>query len=260
MRFPRRQQPIDRPSGGSLRVGPGADGDQPTLRLREGTAPSPRRRGRFLKPVPLAGLALVVVALVGYWSVYSATTERTAVLVAARDLPAGHVLRAGDLESAKIAGDEALVARLVPEATLDRIRGRELALPLSAGAPLPRAAVAARASGPASLTLVVSALHALGGALEPGDRVTVLATFQGEGGTARARALARGLEVLAVGDVPAGLGAGSASIPVTVALPDPSVATALALANSEAKIDLLREGSEGSTAAIPTAKEGGRSP
>jgi hypothetical protein len=36
-----------------------------------------------VRPLPLLGVLLVVVALTGYWSVYSATTGRTPVLVAA---------------------------------------------------------------------------------------------------------------------------------------------------------------------------------
>ncbi len=78
----------------------------------------------------------------------------------------------------------------------------------------------------------------------------------------RARApgrIARGLRVLTVGQAPEGLDAASASIPVTVALSNPSAAAALALANSEGKIDLLREGGKGSTAPIPSASAQGGS-
>jgi Flp pilus assembly protein CpaB len=108
------------------------------------------------------------------------------------------------------------------------------------------------------LTLVVPALRALGGSLRPGDRVTVLATFE-SGAGARARAVARGLRVLEVGQTPEGFDSDSASIPVTVALSDPSAAAALALANSEGKIDLLREGAKGRTAPIPPASAQGGS-
>ena len=57
--------------------------------------------------------------------------------------------------------------------------------------------------------------------LRPGDRVTVLATFD-SGAGAQARAIARGLRVLTVGRAPEGLDRASASIPVTVALSNPS--------------------------------------
>jgi len=213
-------------------------------------------RGRLARPLPLIGVLLVVVALAGYWSVYSATTHRTPVLVAAHDLQAGSVVRPADLRVAELAGDAGTMASLVAERELETVLGRELVAPVPQGAPLARATVAQTGAGPAAFTLVVPALRALGGALRPGDRVTVLATFE-SGAGARARALARGLRVLSVGETPEGLDRASSSIPVTVALSDPSLAAGLALANTEGKIDLLREGGRGRTAPIPPASASG---
>jgi hypothetical protein len=62
---------------------------------------------------------------------------------------------------------------------------------------------------------------------------------------------------LTVGAPPEGLDRASASIPITVALPDPSLAAGLALANTEGKIDLLREGRRGRSAPIPPASAQG---
>src|SRR6266536_3153179 len=223
------------------------------VRLRDLEEPAARPSLRRLaRPLPLIGVLLVVVALAGYWSVYSATTHRTPVLVAAHDLQAGSVVRPSDLRVAELAGDAGTMASLVPERELATVLGRELAAPVPQGTPLARASVTATGSGPAAFTLVVPALRALGGALRPGDRVTVLATFE-SGAGARARALARNLRVLTVGESPEGLDRASASIPVTVALSDPSLAAGLALANTEGKIDLLREGGRGRTAPIPPA-------
>jgi Flp pilus assembly protein CpaB len=236
-----------------------SENGHPQVRLRgleDGAAARPAAWRRLAQPLPLAGAALVLVALVGYWSVYSATTARTPVVVAAHDLQAGSVLRASDLRTAELAGDAGTVAALVPERELELVVGRELAAPVADGAPLPRASVAAGGAGPAALTLVVPALRALGGSLRAGDRVTVLATFE-SGVGARARALARGLRVLEVGLPPEGLDASSASVPVTLALSNPSVAASLALANSEGKIDLLREGAKGRVAPIPSASAQG---
>lgn len=211
-----------------------------------------------MQPLPLIGAFLVVLALAGYWSVYSATTGRTPVLVAAHDLQSGTVVRPTDLRTAELAGDAGTMASLVPEQDLETVLGRQLAAPVPQGAPLARASVAAAGSGPAAFTLVVPALRALGGSLRPGDRVAVLATFEtGAGG--QARVIARGLRVLAIGEAPDGLDRASASIPVTVALSDPSLAAGLALANSEGKIDLLREGGKGRMAPIPPANERGNS-
>lgn len=234
---------------------------RPQVRLRGPDEVSPARpslRRRLAQPLPLVGVLLVLLALGGYWSVYRATTERTPVLVAARDLPSGAVLRPTDVRSAELAGDSETMAALVTEAELAAVSGRELTTPVPAGAPLVRAAIAPNGSGPAAFTLVVPALHALGGELRPGDRVTVLATFGGGTGS-RARAIARGLRVLTVGEPPETLDSASATIPITVALPDPTLAAGLALANSEGKIDLLREGANGRTAPIPPASEEGGS-
>lgn len=229
------------------------------VRLRDLEEPAARPSLRRLaRPLPLIGVLLVVVALAGYWSVYSATTHRTPVLVAAHDLQAGAQLRPTDLRTAELAGDAGSLAALVPERELETVLGRELAAPVPQGAPLARAAVASSGAARPAFTLVVPALRALGGSLRPGDRVTVLATFE-SGAGARARAVARGLRVLTVGLPPEGLDRSSASVPVTVALPDPSVAAALALANSEGKIDLLREGASGRTAPIPAASAQGGS-
>jgi Flp pilus assembly protein CpaB len=102
-------------------------------------------------------------------------------------------------------------------------------------------------------------MHALAGQLAPGDRVTVLATYTGTNGQAQTRAVARNLEVLAVGSA-SGFNANAQAIPVTVALPDPSLASALALANEAGKLDLLRENGAHRAAPIPPATAPGSAP
>jgi Flp pilus assembly protein CpaB len=245
---------------GDVAIEPSENG-RPQVRLRspeEVMAQRPSLRRRLSRPLPLIGVLLVVVALVGYWSVYTATTARTPVLVAAHDLQAGTVLRASDLRTSELAGDAGTITSLVPERDLETVLGRELGAPVPQGTPLARASVAPAGSGPPAFTLVVPALRALGGSLRPGDRVTVLATFD-SGSGAQARAIARGLRVLAIGAAPEGLDVASATVPVTVALPDPSVSAALALANSDGKIDLLRESGTSRAAPIPPASERGGS-
>jgi Flp pilus assembly protein CpaB len=236
------------------------DGDRLRLQLRERepkVARLPRPRGRGLvQPLPLAGFLLVLVALIGYLAVYSRATKRTAVLVSARDLPAGTILRAPDLRSAGLAGDGAVLGSLVPARQLRLVVGRRITARVARGLPLPSVALVTRARVPSAFTVAVPVQHALGGELQPGDRVSVLATFQSPTGGARTRAIARGLEVLAVGQPPAGFAQSSATIPVTLALPDPSLASVLALASEAGKIDLLREGTRAS-APIPPASVGG---
>ena len=209
-----------------------------------------------MQPLPLAGVALVLVALVGYLAVYSQTTQRTMVLVAARDIPAGTVLRAGDLRSAGLAGDRAVLGALVPSRQPRSCSGGASRLPCRPGSRCRERRSPARTAVPSAFTVAVPVLHALGGGLRPGDRVSVLATFQSAAGGAQTRAVARGLEVLAVGQAPTGFDRATATIPVTLALPDPSVASALALASEAGKIDLLREGTGARGAPIPPASGG----
>jgi Flp pilus assembly protein CpaB len=230
-----------------------SNGKGTRLRLREPVAAptlAPTARRRVLQPLPVAGVLLVLVALVGYLAVYSQTTRRTSVLVASRNLPAGTVLRAADLRSTGLAGNRAVIGALLPSRELAVVLGRRLATPVPSGMPLARSVLAAPAPVPSAFTVVVPVLHALGGALHPSDRVSVLATFQAAAGGAQTRAIARGLQVLAVGQAPSGLDQASATIPVTLALPNPSLASALALAEEAGKIDLLREGA-GAGAPIP---------
>src|SRR2546421_6928808 len=98
----------------------------------------PRAR-RLLQPLRLVGVLLVLVALVGYWSVYRASTSRTPVLVAAHALSAGNVLHASDLGTGELAGDAHTMAALVPERELDPLLGRTLSVAVPAGAPPPPA-------------------------------------------------------------------------------------------------------------------------
>jgi hypothetical protein len=165
------------------------DGDAPKLRPRyqavPAATPAGARRRRLREPLPLIGIALVLVAFVGYLAVYRATTHRTPVLVTTRALQAGTVLRASDLRAAELAGDDSVITGLEPESDLGQLVGRRLGSALPAGTPLPRSALATRAPASSAMTLAVPTLHALGGALQPGDRVTVLATFGAGSGHAR---------------------------------------------------------------------------
>ena len=238
------------------------EAERPLLRPRpsdNGTTKRQRPRNRFAQPLPLAALLLILLALIGYWSVYNQTTRRTQVLIAARALPAGRVLHASDLSSTGLAANKQLLATLLPASEQSLLTGRTLKTAVAAGAPIPQAAIAGTRGAADSLTLAVPAMHALAGALAPGDRVTVLATYTGTNGQVQTRAIARNLEVLAVGTA-SGFAASSQTIPVTVALPDPSLASALALANEAGKLDLLRESGRGAAAPIPNATAPGAAP
>lgn len=229
--------------------------ERPRLRTRlDGDNSKPRRprQHRLLQPLPLAALLLILLALIGYWSVYSRTMHRTQVLVAAHALPAGRVLRPSDLTGSGLAANSQLLATLVPASEQSVLIGRTLKQPVAAGAPIPASALASARGGTDSMTLAVPVQHALGGQLAPGDRITVLATYTNATGQGQTRAIARDLEVLSVGSA-SGFNASAQTIPITVALPNPSVASALALANETGKLDLLRESGASATAPIASA-------
>jgi Flp pilus assembly protein CpaB len=232
----------------------------PTLRPREEVGKPPKARRRRIKPLPVIGGLLVLVALLGYLAVYAATTHRTAVLITTRALPPGATLSAGDLRTGDLSGDSAVISGLVPDGQLQQVLGQRLSSGLPAGTPLARSALSAQGSQASQITLAVPALHALGGSLQAGDSVTVLATFGAGTGNARTKPIARGLEVLAVGSVPAGEDPSTATVPVTLALPNPSVSSALALAEEDGKLDLLRQGGSGQSAPIPPVSDQGGGP
>jgi Flp pilus assembly protein CpaB len=236
--------------------------ERPLLRTRADQGRPPKRHARqhrLTQPLPLVAVLLILLALIGYWSVYNQTTRRTQVLVATHALPAGRVLRSSDFARSGLAASKQVLATFVPASEQNLLVGRALKAPVSAGAPIPAAALAGARGAGDSLTLAVPAMHALAGQLAPGDRVTVLATYTSGNGQAQTRAVARNLEVIAVGSA-SGFAASSQTIPVTVALPDPSLASALALANEAGKLDLLRESGAGANAPIPAASAPGAAP
>ena len=243
------------------RSGERADGNGgvPELQLRDTSGPTAsiaaRRARRLLQPAPLAGVVLILVAVVGYWSVYSSSTDRTSVLISTRELPAGATLQASDVRAGELAGDASVMGALVAGGEIHAVAGRRLATPVTAGAPLPRDALAREQRRWAAFTLVLPIARAVGGSLQAGDRVTVMATFGAGGAAPRTRVVARALQVLDAGSAPAAADRTDLPIGVTVALTDPSLATELALANDAAELSLLLEGSGRSTSPIPSASE-----
>lgn len=241
---------------------PAGNGAAPRVRLREQSqlAPetaAPKESGgrRLLQPLPLTGVVLVLVALIGYWAVYSSSTRRTPILVSTHALAAGTVLSASDLRTGELAGDSTVLAALLPERDLSQSVGRRLASAVPAGAPLPAGALTGPQAQSPALTLSIPEFQVTGAGLQAGDRVTVLATFGAGGGQASTRPVARDLQILSVGEAPANADPSTATVPVTLAVSDPSIASSLALANEDAKLDLLLEGSTASTAPIPQATQ-----
>jgi Flp pilus assembly protein CpaB len=202
-------------------------------------------------------MVLVLIAVIAYWSVYASSTKRTPILLATHALPAGTVLSAADLRTGELAGEGSVLGALVPEHELGQVIGRRLSSEVPAGTPLAAGAMGTQHAQPSSeFTLAVPAYDVTGTTLQAGERITVLATFNAGGGqSATTRPVARGVQVLTVGEAPANSDPAT-TVPVTISLTSPSVAPSLALANEDAKIDLLVEGSGGSTSPIPSVNPG----
>ena len=179
------------------------------------------------------------------------------MLVLARPLAAQARLSTADLRVGEVAADHGLAAAFIPDADQGRVIGQRLVAALPAGTPLTWSLIAERAGAtpvvPVAFTLVLPLLHALGGSVRVGERVSVLATVHSTSTMLTTRAIATGLSVLAVSAPAAGADPASETTAVTVALPRPALASTLALAGQAAALDLVRDGT--TPAQIPTTQQ-----
>lgn len=163
-------------------------------------SPGVRRLTRRLPRVDarlVVGLLLVAAAVLGGLRLAASADRTTAVHTAARDLPAGHVLTATDLSTTRINAAPAVVDRLLEPGDLAST-GRVLRFPLRRGELVAGTALGSSAPRGREITIPVGPDHALGGALEPGDRVDVLASFDKGTEAAKTLTVAAGAHVVDV--------------------------------------------------------------
>jgi len=165
-----------RPAAAPSAVSPGrlpAAGSRSWRRDLERTV----RRHRRLVAAGLAALAV----LLGLAALAPPAAPTTSIVVAARDLPAGRVIAAGDLTTAAVPAPLTVAALTDPQTAL----GRVLAAPLAAGSVVPAGVVAGpealasqlRAAGRSDVAVPVRLGDAGAAALlQPGDVVDVWAT------------------------------------------------------------------------------------
>jgi pilus assembly protein CpaB len=137
------------------------------------------RRPTRADPRALVGIVLTLAALAGSVAFWVSASDARAVLVAARDLPAGSTLRSADLTVAYVRMDDALYHAAVPSDALDSLVGRQLGEPLHAQQVLARAQLASQvglAGDQVAITIPARADSAVDGQLHPGDTVQVLVT------------------------------------------------------------------------------------
>lgn len=166
-----------------------------------------RRRVGLPSGRAVAGGLLVAVAALGIVAAYAdANRPPTATwVVAARDLSPGTRLVAADLAVVRAE----LPAGLARNAFTDprALAGAVVASRLAKGSLVEATDLAPRGDdGPQQVSFAIEAARAVGGALRPGDRVDVVATWAGDGGAAYTEVVASGVVVTDAG------GAGSTPV------------------------------------------------
>ncbi len=185
------------------------------------------------------GVLLLSVAFVAGQRLLAESSRTTGVWAAAHDLARGSRLGAGDLELAQVRLPAEVLGRYLTAGR--KPEGATLGRSLRAGELIPAQSVASERALAAtrSITIPVAPEHAVGGALRPGDRVDVFATFGHSEGNARTRLLVADVEIAEVLSG-GGLVSGEESlIGVTVSV-TPEQAARLAFAVRSGEIDLAR--------------------
>lgn len=206
-------------------------------RSEEPAAPAPPHRllGRVSTGHLLMVLAGVVAAVANY-AVLTQGDARTAVLIADAEIAAGDPLDPDALSTAEIAPADPLAEPLLVASERDHLDGAVAATRIEAGEPLRRSDVQdpAAADGKRAMSVPVDAPHAVGGALQAGDRVDVIETASGE-----AAYLVTDAEVLAVPEHGESGLEGLSGFSVTIAVAADE-ALRLAEAVHEGQLDVVR--------------------
>jgi Flp pilus assembly protein CpaB len=169
------------------------------------TAPATAGRGRRIAArMPrldsrlVVGLLLVALSVIGGLRLAASADRTVAVYAAARDLPADHVLTPGDLTTTRLNASAGVLERLVRAGAAAAPTRRVLRFPLREGELVATSALGTATGRGREITVPIGPDHALGGALEPGDRVDILASFDKGTETAKTLTVAARAQVTAV--------------------------------------------------------------
>lgn len=168
----------------------------------------PKRRPQWV----LAGVVLVVGAMIGFGLWSTSLGHRREVLVAARELPAGHVVTDQDLRTVRIGTSDSVA--IVSAANRGRILGKTTRMTVPSGgflSPDEVTAGSAVADGKAVVGVVLAPGAVPAGGVRVGDRVVVIsaptgtsATGESDPASAVATAEVFGVERAAVSSTSAG--------------------------------------------------------
>ena len=201
--------------------------------------------------VPLLGIAFVVAIaatgifyglFVGKINDAKANAPRTSVVVAARAISSGTVLKATDVRLMPWSGSEPIKGAL---ATVGDVVGKTVFSPVDESEPVTQARLATKASsgginiaqGMRAICVTISESGGILAMLRPGHRVDLQAVTGHQGGEPRIRTILQDIEVLSVN--PTEQAQGRPSAPTVTLLVMPRDADQLALADSATKVRLL---------------------
>jgi Flp pilus assembly protein CpaB len=192
----------------------------------------------------LAGLLGALLTL----TALHAADDTTPILAAARDIAPGTVIDAHALRVARVHADAATLATLIDSTQLGAVSGRVAVDDIPAGTLLTRGAIRSASQGeaPRAMSFPIPRSRAVGGALDAGDLVDVLAVQRNSG---RSSYVATGVEVLEFRSQDSGPLQGSDDASVTIAI-DSAAAARIASAIETGTITLVR-----ATGAAPVGQE-----
>ena len=194
----------------------------------------------------VAGVLMVLVAVVVGAAVVSAADKSVRVWAVRQDLKAGTAVERADLTARRVRLFGADAKHYVD--VRSDPSGRVLRRDLGAGDLLPVSALADPNETPATriVGLPMSRAHALGGDVERGDVVDVIATRKTSGGGVQTYAVVRGVTVVEVSRPSGGFGAGRNDLVVMIQVsPDQILPIAAALQGAELDLSLVVPGSDG---------------
>ncbi|HEY7875360.1 MAG TPA: Flp pilus assembly protein CpaB [Actinomycetota bacterium] len=185
------------------------------------------------------GLLLFGTALLGGQRVLAADDSREHIWAATRDIPQDAVLTPDDVELVSVQLPAHLGGIYVDEDAA--LVGQVATRPVRAGELVASAWLAPTPETAAGrwMTIPVEPEHAVGGALQPGDRVDVLATFDAGNARARTVVLARAVDVLEVVETGA-LAFGEETVVGVTLEVGPEQASRLAFASRTGAVDVVR--------------------
>ncbi len=192
----------------------------------------------------MVGALLVVAAVFGVFAVTARAddTPSTNYVVVARTIAIGSRLTPMDLRLEPI--DLPSSTASTAFASLDEAIDAVTLAPLSSGDLLTRSAVlagetAGAAPPSAEFSFAIERDHAVDGALQPGERVDVLATYA-TAGSGHTEVVTRSARITSIGDGRSDTLAAPSTLVITLALTDPTDVLALAHAKETAAVTVVR--------------------